>query len=1211
MNSNTSFHSSVLNNSGLINQYPVVSCTPAGITGLDQVTQSLFAPSLNEARMPDGCAQYCIAKGFPITENIVINNSDLILVWNPNSDRSRIGMIFYYDNANSRWTRGRDLRIATDLTKFASTRSVTGMVRIISNTQSTTLAILDGTISSVAVMEYPREVAFAKLASFAISQKLCVINSKLSSGQTMIAQPRYHPYEKKFNDTTGFLNIQNDYTKRDPDYLLELNGAGVYELQRTRAHLLVGKELYVDISLHQINPGTGTNTMEIKFQWASLDSAFQTTNTQQTSITSSVYFAANGIAEYQRQICVTGPSDYEFLIGLVVTTSVANSTVEGVIRIWEANRVFESCPDEMKYITYVQGSTGTKNICISGCMDYELVPRSENYSQVAMSPPMGATWVPLEVFNGCLANPMCDWRLVWQGEDYDRFIDTALTPNGSASLIASASDQLGEASILSSIAGVVRKGVGVLKGLGISPARILRKGVDVLEGAGYASSPAALIAGSSSYPTDGLAGPALPYQVQTELSPNGGLVGYASNPDGEKDQSVENFTNLDFDCGRQVTLDMVSELVGVLETKYPEIKDINIDLGSPNLKPYECVIQIHEHFKGDEDCDLFPGCRRLRCDRFSQQVLDLSPGAITALRDYVRSVIHEEPTGLVAEASQPSEPPRGMVAKGLDDDDEEEIPAAAVEEQVKKVDYEKLNSHDIATTFQYTTRYTIASASAIADKIRRYSAFCVVVNKKAYGLATFEFGMVPRTHGQYRNLALWLGDAARNPNKEKWFAKMTLPTWLEDVFIDENCQKLFDRGRDEFTALLTIISQPQMMGLSFGEEYKGQKERYLTLYHPGDVTEIRGTSWSGALLALFIGKDPTVIWELSFSCAFVRDRLIASVIQVGDVPEKINYIKTLNSMDVSQLDYEPYAQAVRSVGMHLNTAHWYDDQSALTLEKNYKILMRPNCTTDIEVLGNRNGIYNWAPQFWLVWLCAYWYEVYDCRSPQMSQYIQDLAATGRLMRLTGDDEKGKGALKWTNAKKATPDKVGPDGTVTRGTIAVLNAEQIKDLMKQVSTLSRQLGDQRYIYQGKIAQFLATADELEPDKFVALFEAAQKAQRTPLALSVYKRIMSADVMEPDDPVRGMLGTMLAYVDRFNGVPMKESKNSVEVERFLPGEEGFEKVKVMRGLTEEEKKALAEANQAKQPQSKKKGKIRIGASHDVLEAVNKMGSSQPIQ
>lgn len=89
---------------------------------------------------------------------------------------------------------------------------------------------------------------------------------------------------------------------------------------------------------------------------------------------------------------------------------------------------------------------------------------------------------------------------------------------------------------------------------------------------------------------------------------------------------------------------------------------------------------------------------------------------------------------------------------------------------------------------------------------------------------------------------------------------------------------------------------------------------YLTLFLPGGVRSVVGKSWFGSLLALFLSKDPSMVFEMVGTWAMVAGNPVLSIDTVGELASKYIAMVKMNSLSATALaDSAPYAAAIRNV----------------------------------------------------------------------------------------------------------------------------------------------------------------------------------------------------------------------------------------------------------------------------------------------------------
>jgi len=856
---------------------------PEGIRTLDSITTTYFRPGIGTPRMPDGLSSYCLAKTYSISANVVISDTDMIIVYDPMTDRSVVGQMYVF--ASDHWKRLAPLSIAADLTQFAKARSVCGLLRIISNTRSTDSVVLDGNMLTVSFYNFPPTAKFQELSSYLIDPKLGVINTRLSQGQTLVAKPYYHPWEMKFPDTDGLFNIRRDYLNTDPDYIF-FNQGWQQNRDFGRCPIYMGTHFFMTV---EADCDVEENPYNVTFNvgYAALRGDFTFADPDEHD-TFRVATGVNGL--HVSFSCAVGTDQPErflsqcYLSGPQVVRNF-------VLRIWEANKLFRCNGVAMKYVTYIQGSTGTKNIAISGCNCYELIPKVSNYQQVQFLPPVGSTFVPLEIFNGALANPHCGWRLVWAANGYDQFVQELLfSPDGQNEVIRMADEGLGHASILSALASGWKKGIGLLKNLGINPGAILHKGIDWLSNAGYAASPSTYYAGSASDAAN-----TLPCACATSLCPDG--------------QHSGSFLE-----------DIAAGTLGHASTKEPSS-------GEGMVEAYDV---------------------------------------------------------------------------NLDDDNNIDVEEAAIDQ----ANMQGLAAQDIESSFQASITYAATSTNGVVDAIRRYSAFVIMEqdHKKAAGLGVLSWSRKATEGETYRTvrelvLSMWA------KFKDQFPARLNLPVWCDSVKLNEMLYAALNLNFESFKAFICWCCNPALRALTISKTLRGQEAeyRYITLFVPAGVTHIQGTSFLGALYALLLGRDPTMIWEMTSTTMAFGPHLGMAARPVADLPQKLAYIRYFNSAGITEFTTRPFEYAMKSMGLKLTMVVYGSSAEVAEFGKHYHDL-KETLITDVEAVGEP---VLWHDNVSVIIANTYWTYLVTARSPQVEAILQSLGQSNIGLRIEAyQDESG-------------------------------------------------------------------------------------------------------------------------------------------------------------------------------------------------------------
>lgn len=444
----------------------------AGRTRLDDASLCYLAPGLAPPTIPDGTPLPCLRKYHTISANLQISNQDVLIVTNLLSDRTQVASIFI-SNDEGIWERAETIDGAVNLTQFERVRSCCGRLQVISNTRSTDRTTLDGSVTTICVFTIPSIINFQNMGQYAILPKGHCINSQLSKGQTLTSYPIYHPYETK----TSGSNIENP-----PDHIdVTIPGivAGVTtNLIDYMNPLACNQGVWFRLRCETIAAGS---THQIRVNWA----VISTQGTYGTDTDTISFNVDQGTWRYLPPSSTLGlPNGMQDLV--ITQPAAVTGPVVFDLDLCFVDPCFSNI-SRLKHITYIQGSTGTKNIVISGTVGYELIPKPNNYSQVTLDMAAGATFIPLEVFTGLLNDPSSNLRLVYEATDFERFVERLMSYDGH-DLQKRALQSLGHASLLGTIAGWWKKGIGALKGIGVSPAGLLRRGIDIIERNGYASS---------------------------------------------------------------------------------------------------------------------------------------------------------------------------------------------------------------------------------------------------------------------------------------------------------------------------------------------------------------------------------------------------------------------------------------------------------------------------------------------------------------------------------------------------------------------------------------------------------------------------------------------------------------------------------------------------------------------------------------------------
>lgn len=494
----------------------------------------------------------------------------------------------------------------------------------------------------------------------------------------------------------------------------------------------------------------------------------------------------------------------------------------------------------MKHITYIQGSTGTKNITISGTVGAEFVPLAKNYSQVNMFPPTGSTWIPLEVFNGLIADVSSGFRLVWHAKDYEAWLAHYMS-NGSLSeeLLDHAERGVGYASIFTRIRDVFKrvlpKAIPFARALTQSYAPNLTPAVDAtgkfLHEVGYAG-PSTAYAALGSDPLDPFAGQRGPVAAKA-------LTGacYASSYTGP------------FEDGGVIRMDDEIEQAinqAQLETSLPRVHSLLEGRFVPP-RPQSP-----------------PPPRRGVSDGVGY-ASSLNTGSPPVLDDVVRM---DDEIAAAMDTSQGS---------GVPQQD-----TRAIEASANPVNESRIEDDDIVRGIDLQMKYPFEARAAIPplQRFRAYGFFPIVRPREnenvpfAVEPGIIEWAMVDRKSVTYYEAhqlyPKWLEPGG--PGKP---VRVFVPIWAFAIRLDPVFYATLRDDKDSREAFDCFIRNPRLrafkaatkVDLSFHEDGSFNVLTshciYLTMQLPegrGWKT-IQGSSWFGALYSVLFSKDPTIIPE--------------------------------------------------------------------------------------------------------------------------------------------------------------------------------------------------------------------------------------------------------------------------------------------------------------------------------------------------------------
>lgn len=303
-------------------------------------------------------------------------------------------------------------------------------------------------------------------------QKFKTINVPLFTGTTLLAKPYYHEFSNTELDQTEnvpFDHQQKVIVNKDDDPHV------VFKLDPDELSYTLSSDVVVSIEML-----TAGNPVEVILSIAEYaDSSSQEYVVHRTiSIPSGVAVQVDN----RRQ-----PADFKFLSGISLAATVEVPT-SFLVR-WRQDNPILRPNGHVKYITWVQGSLGDKNINISGSVQYEFIPKPDFMRQGVLDKPLGSTFEPIEAFNAYLADDTFPLRLVFTNQQYKEFCEFYLNLNEDQELDQRglSASFMGRASVFDIIKKIAKKAVKGLKSIGVDPGRLLHRAVDYAQQNGYAT----------------------------------------------------------------------------------------------------------------------------------------------------------------------------------------------------------------------------------------------------------------------------------------------------------------------------------------------------------------------------------------------------------------------------------------------------------------------------------------------------------------------------------------------------------------------------------------------------------------------------------------------------------------------------------------------------------------------------------------------------
>lgn len=413
-----------------------------------------------EGSNPGGEMAPCLNKGMALNGNFnTADTANYIIVFNFDQLGPYVGKVMRVTDEGLTW-------VANIFTPFDANYKagllVSANVAIWSDTISTTNTNLSGRVSGIAMYDIPTDIpVFADLAKWVTMPQFARINQQLSSGLVYIQPTKPRKYVKT---GTGYLSADVAMTQEP-----------VWE---NTVQLVPGGMLQMEAQLGVYGPRSRL--------------AYRFTNESAQAVELTYDIGGNNtIANLN-----AGASTYEVVDTEddQISTQIAIRVGEGIpiasikVEVFTLERLFAQ-DDDCKFLAYIQGNIGIKNICMNGYLRYQLIPRVENLQMISMSMPTEFNPAMFEAFNLLVAKYK-DCNIVMSREEYDKLASaTDLISLESVSDIAS-----GEASL----ATLWRSAVKGLKSVGIQPARMLKgalslageaasRGLDALAANGYAT----------------------------------------------------------------------------------------------------------------------------------------------------------------------------------------------------------------------------------------------------------------------------------------------------------------------------------------------------------------------------------------------------------------------------------------------------------------------------------------------------------------------------------------------------------------------------------------------------------------------------------------------------------------------------------------------------------------------------------------------------
>ncbi len=414
-------------------------------SAFQDIIRTYICPLLGVSRSYDLDSQPCIAKTYNIAENITMGSDDgsdsqLLVIGNLLSNRTRVGAVFSF--VEGKWKYLADLKLSGNLTDFSSARSVAGMLQITSDTISTTNTNLSGRMTSINVTRYPQTPTgtptYADLPAYATNTSQKVVNVPLSTGTVITTIPYDHKYEDKTSriqpGSQDFLRYEFAGTSGPMPPMIQLSPTIPWYSRHGMC--------YITVVTGSVDPVTIT----ISDPDSVLIGRVEARPGVKTLLTPSV-----------------DVYNHEW------STMMADGLTDGAeyaIYVEPCDPIYGCDQVSYRFVTYIQGSIGVKNITLAGAVGIEALPRPEVIPQITLEPSMPFNPLPRDYLKRGL--DLHEIPIVYTKPEY-RLMVAKYSDVDVDTVVAHAAHVMGNASIGSFFKKLWRKvikpvGTAVLKG---------------------------------------------------------------------------------------------------------------------------------------------------------------------------------------------------------------------------------------------------------------------------------------------------------------------------------------------------------------------------------------------------------------------------------------------------------------------------------------------------------------------------------------------------------------------------------------------------------------------------------------------------------------------------------------------------------------------------------------------------------------------------